>query len=96
LWAPNGKELFYIAPGGALMTVAVQTQGAVFAAGKPVRLFEGPYFDGAGLNTVRHYDVTPDGQRFLMLKDTGGEGNGAQIIVVQNWFEELKRLVPTQ
>ena len=45
----------------------------------------------------RTYDIAPDGQRFLMIK--AGEGEDApatpRIIVVQNWFEELRRLVPT-
>ncbi len=42
------------------------------------------------------YDVAPDGQRFLMIKEADeGEGQLGQINVVLNWFEELKRLVPT-
>jgi hypothetical protein len=46
--------------------------------------------------TTANYDVSPDGQRFLMLK--GGEEQQAatQIHVVLNWFEELKRRVPTR
>jgi hypothetical protein len=47
----------------------------------------------------RTYDVSPDGQRFLMIK-ASGESNDMSapmsIIVVQNWTEELKRLVPTR
>ena len=41
--------------------------------------------------------VSPDGQRFLLLANAtaGGEAARSQLIVVQNWFEELKRLVPT-
>ncbi len=46
----------------------------------------------------RTYDVSPDGQRFLMIKE-GGEAEGTSaaptVILVQNWFEELRRLVPT-
>ncbi len=42
------------------------------------------------------YDISPDGQRFLMIKEADEEeGQQAQINVVLNWFEELKRLVPT-
>ena len=47
---------------------------------------------------VRHYDSSPDGQRFLMIKEAGEiEETSArdELIVVLNWFEELKRLVPT-
>ena len=49
---------------------------------------------GAG----RSYDISPDGQRFLMIKEGGADGTAApaSIIVVQHWVEELKRLVPTK
>ncbi len=40
------------------------------------------------------YDVAPDGQRFVMIKESEEQQVG-QINVVLNWFEELKRLVPT-
>ena len=54
------------------------------------------YFTAAGLAfTTRHYDVGPDGQRFLMLKEDESAASTAQINIVLNWFEELKRLVPT-
>ena len=50
------------------------------------------------LNSGRHYDIAPDGQRFLMIKERGADGTAApaSIIVVQHWVEELKRLVPTK
>jgi hypothetical protein len=63
-----------------------------FAAGKPRLLFEGPY-----VPTPRYfpdYDVSPDGQRFLMLKPSE-QAAPTQINVVLNWFEELKQKVPT-
>ena len=43
------------------------------------------------------YDVSADGQRFLMVKETSDADErppSPRIILVQNWFEELKRLVP--
>ena len=47
----------------------------------------------------RDYDITPDGERLIMLfpvdRIDGSEASRPQIIVVQNWFEELRRLVPT-
>jgi hypothetical protein len=45
----------------------------------------------------RSYDISPDGQRFLMIKEGGADGTAApaSIIVVQHWVEDLKRLVPT-
>jgi hypothetical protein len=43
----------------------------------------------------RTFDVAPDGRRFLMIKEGGGDEAAPQnLVVVQNWFEELKRLVP--
>jgi Tol biopolymer transport system component len=94
LWARSGRELFYLTAGGALMAVPVQTTPTL-TVGTPVKLFEGPYFRGLNLRT---YDVSPDGLRFLMIKEVGsGEDTSERprIIIVQNWFEELKRLVPT-
>ena len=43
------------------------------------------------------YDIAPDGQRFLMIRESGEQEKAVtQINVVHNWFEELKRRVPTQ
>jgi hypothetical protein len=78
-----------------MMAAAVQP-GTRFSMGNPQLLFEGPYFAGSG-GLV--YDVSPDGKRFLMIKDataTEGGTQPAEIVVVLNWFEELKRLVPTR
>ena len=44
----------------------------------------------------RNYDVSADGQRFLMVKQPANQAAAPQIVVVQNWFEELKRLVPVK
>jgi eukaryotic-like serine/threonine-protein kinase len=96
LWARNGQELFYIAPGGALMTVAVKP-GVTWTAGTPTKLIDGPYFHGGGGNDSRLYDISPDGKRFLMIKqDVSPNQPAARIVVVQHWLEELKRLVPTK
>ncbi len=71
------------------MVVGIKTE-PTFTPGNPVVLFTGRYIMGGA---VVNYDISPDGQRFLMIK--GDEGQPGQINVVQNWFEELKRLVPT-
>ena len=89
LWSPDGRELFYRSLDGTrLMVVTIET-GPAITAGDPELVFEGQYFS----NRRRNYDIAPDGQRFLMIKE-GGD-NTEQFIVVQNWFEEIKRLVPT-
>jgi len=91
VWNPNGRELFYRS-GDKMMAVDIATQPG-FTAGKPRMLFEGPYM--ASPFMYSNYDVSPDGQRFLMLKPgEAGEAVPTQINVVLNWFEELKRRVP--
>jgi dipeptidyl aminopeptidase/acylaminoacyl peptidase len=89
VWNPKGGELFY-RQGDKMMAVGVTTQPN-FSAGKPRMLFEGPYL--LSPQTFPNYDVSPDGQRFLMLKATGQAQASTQINVVLNWTEELKRLV---
>ena len=93
LWSRNGQELFYVSPDAALMGVPVEP-GPSWRGGTPARILQGPYFYG---NAGRTFDIMPDGKRFLMIKP-GGAGETApsqNLVLVQNWFEELKRLVPT-
>ncbi len=91
VWATRGQELFY-RNGEAMMVVRVTTE-PTFTAGSPVVLFTGEFTTSGA---VVNYDISPDGQRFLMIKETEEEeGQQDQINVVLNWFEELKRLVPT-
>ena len=96
LWSRDGRELFYVAPNGALMTVPTEPTASLWSAGAPTPVVRPGYFTAAGLPfTGRHYDVTLDGQRFLMLKEDESAASTAQINIVLNWSEELKRLVPT-
>jgi serine/threonine-protein kinase len=92
VWNPNGRELFYRS-GTKMMAVDVATQPA-FSPGKPRILFDRQYVSTPFPQTFPHYDVSPDGQRFLMLKQA--EQIPGQITVVQHWPDELKRLVPTK
>ena len=86
LWNPKGQELFY-RNGDKMMAVEVTTQPA-FSAGKPRILFEGAYVPTP--RSLPNYDVSPDGQRFLMLEASEQGQAPEQINVVLNWFEELK------
>jgi eukaryotic-like serine/threonine-protein kinase len=91
VWNRNGRELFY-RNGDKMMAVDIAAQPS-FTAGKPHMLFEGHYVPPPG--TTPNYDVSPDGQRFLMIKPSeAGDAAPTQINVVLNWFEELKRLAP--
>jgi hypothetical protein len=93
-WARNGRELFYIDGSGVLTSVAVQTSGPSFVAGRRAIVFDTKYLQP---NPARHYDVSADGQRFLMLKESAA-GNPnvapASMVVVEHWFDELKQRVP--
>ena len=91
IWSPKGDELFYRSGDNKWMVVSISTEPE-FVAGTPQVLFEGPYSNVSGLS----YDVAPDGQRFLVLKPQYDDSQVRELHVVTNWFEELKRLVPTK
>jgi hypothetical protein len=74
-----------------MMAVEITSQPS-FSPGKPKMLFE--IESPASYGTFPNYDVSPDGERFLMVKDT--EPEAKQVNVVLSWFEELKRLVPAE
>jgi eukaryotic-like serine/threonine-protein kinase len=99
LWARNGQELFFVAPDGrSLMRVAVE-RGTTWNASSPRKLLEGPYVLAVPGIGQRPYDILPDGSRFLVLKPVNVPdqiATPASLVVVQNWFEELRRLVPTR
>ena len=97
LWARSGKELFYLRPDGALMGVPVEAS-PTFKPGTPIKLLEARYYTGNAGGSGRTYDVSSDGQRFLMIKAPRTDAGAAppSVIVVQHWDEELKRLVPTK
>jgi len=96
LWARNGQELFYVSPAGALMRGGVE-RGPSWAATTPTLLIKEGYVTVTGGFAGRTYDISPDGQRFLMIKEGGGAEQAATpitLVVVQHFDEELKRLVP--
>jgi dipeptidyl aminopeptidase/acylaminoacyl peptidase len=92
VWSPGGEELFYRS-GNRMMVVSIQAKDQTLTAGSPRVLFEGSYVNHSTPPGLQYYD-TSDGKRFLMLKE-GDVVAQSQINVVLNWFEELKRLVPT-
>ena len=86
MWAHNGRELFYINGRQDMMSVSVQP-GASFTAAQPKVLFPAAQYSLAGNAGI--YDVSPDDKRFVMVRAATG-GQGTELVVVQNWFEELK------
>ena len=94
LWSPDGRELFY-RRGDTMMVVAIVGGGRTLSVGNPQALFQGTYFGDN--NGSRRYDIDPTGKRFLMIKENSkDEATPERLIVVQNWTEELKRLVPSR
>jgi serine/threonine-protein kinase len=94
-WSRKGNELFYV-EGQGMYVVPISTTGQTFTAGMPTKLFEGRYYSG---NPYRTYDVSPDGRRFLMIKDVGSSDDRATpfgMVVVEHWFEELKQKLPAR
>jgi serine/threonine-protein kinase len=92
-WASNGRELIYQSVDGRRVFAVPISSAAKLTAGTPTMLFEGPYTASPG-GIFKPFDVTPDG-RFIMIKSTTVDASAiATVVVVQNWVEELKRLVP--
>jgi serine/threonine-protein kinase len=95
-WSPTGSELFYFSPSGELMRVPVKG-GSTWSAGVPTVLFDARSFLFNPIGTAAStLDVSADGRRFLMIRSAGAsaatDASPATMVVVQNWFEELKRL----
>jgi serine/threonine-protein kinase len=95
LWSRDGRELFFFAAtGGELMGVEVGA-GPMWSATPPRQIVRRGYFRGNFAATAT-YDISPDGKRFLMIKrvEDKRDSDPVTLVVVQNWFEDLKRLVP--
>ena len=92
VWSPKGNELFYRS-GDRIMVVSIKAGSTRLTPGPPQVLFE---TRNESISVRSNFDVTADGQRFVMIKKSDETGLALkQITVVLNWFEELKRLVPT-
>jgi len=87
-WARNGREIFFRNE-DKMFSAAVDTQ-PVFKAGTPRLLFQ-----GGGYLGLANYDVSLDGQHFLMIKEKEAPASPKELNLILNWPEELKRRVPT-
>jgi hypothetical protein len=88
VWSRTSRELFYVDADGDMKQVPVTISGDGLTLGSPVTLFgTAAYTFPSGLRT---YDVSADGQKFLMLKDASDRSAlAATLVVVLNWNEEL-------
>jgi hypothetical protein len=84
VWRPDGKELYYLNPAGAMMAAAITVTGATLAPGSPVVLFPTRIF-GGGVEAQlgRQYDVAPDG-RFLINRVLDDSAT-PPITLLMNW-----------
>ena len=100
LWSPDGQELFYRS-GDMVMVVSIKTD-PTFSRETPRMLFQGDYVDAVfsyGNWDFSIWDISPDGNRFLMMKESTGDTTTEETLqprinIVVNWFEELKERVP--
>jgi hypothetical protein len=96
LWSRDGRELIFSGPDGRQMFVVPVQFGTTLVAGRPQVLFEAAMLPPFGGN--RPYDLAPDG-RFIVIRpaeEETGSSTAPSLVLVQNWFEELKRLVPAR
>ena len=90
VWAHGGREIFYRNGQGDMVAVRVETE-PTFSPGPTGVLFSATAY----LANVNHrqYDVAPEDERFIMIRPVGGDVEG-RLILVQNFFEELRARVP--
>ena len=82
-------------PMGSIQSVRVDGASS-WRSSTPTTVLQGDYLLPTGGNPGGTFDLAPDGKRFLMIK-AGGDKDAAasqRLIIVENWFEELKRRVP--
>ncbi|HEY5623247.1 MAG TPA: protein kinase, partial [Gammaproteobacteria bacterium] len=91
-WAPDGTAVYY-RDRGAILAVSISEEPAFFAS-TPVSLFSEDIT--RDLVVGSSYDISPDGDRFIVVQRTNVVVAAQQIVIVQNWFEELERLLPTE
>lgn len=96
IWSRDGKQLFFIGEGRA-MSVPIETAPA-FRAGAPTTMFDLPPFYRSRARIGHEWDIAPDSKRFLIVNpgEVTAERAGSQIVVVLNWYDELKRLAPAK
>jgi len=88
-WRGDGKELFFLSSDSRMMAVPVTT-GATFDAGSPVALFQATPMQPVSRNDQFFYDVTRDGQRFLILTQVK-QAETAPMSIILNWPAKLNK-----
>jgi Tol biopolymer transport system component len=95
VWRRDGRELYY-RNGDQMMVVEITTRGVAIEASKPTVLWEGKYLAGAGSScgmsgpTSANYDVTANGERFLMIQDASADVRCSVLRIVSDWVKGLQ------
>jgi Tol biopolymer transport system component len=87
MWAPNGRELFYLNGRQELCSVAITPGGTGLTVGAPEMLFPAGAY--AVARNAGVFDVSPDGRRFVLVRGSAAASD-AELVVVQNWFQEVR------
>jgi eukaryotic-like serine/threonine-protein kinase len=88
-WRQDGKELFYLSADGKMMAVPVKTSGS-FEAGSPIALFQTHRRQAVSAQDVFSYDVSADGQRFLIDAKVD-EGDAPPLSILLNWASDMQK-----
>jgi Tol biopolymer transport system component len=98
-WARDGRELYYLDRNNFMTVVNILPSSTSFATSSPVKALDAPTAVTIGV-PYRSFDVSPDGKRFLVIKDARDSDTKSSatpgLVVVQNWVEELKALLPAK
>ena len=91
IWSRDGKEIFLAFENGVVQVVDVDTSAGQFRVSRPRELFSGPFADLTSDRCL--YDVTPDGDRFVMFQSEIDQSTSGHehVRVISNWFAELER-----
>ncbi len=95
IWAANGEVFYRSMEGDKLFAVSTATRPSI-KVGQPMLLLEKPFYVAPTGSPRPQYDVSADGQRVLMLANAGdpSAASRSRLVVVQHWFEEIKRAIP--
>ena len=93
LWSPDGSELYYISSLAKMMAVSISPD-SVFSSGAPRELFDVSqmFFPSTPL---ANYDISPDGKRFVMVRNTRERTSTQACNVILNWTDELRQRLRT-
>ena len=92
VWSADGDKIYYRSTEDAGIYCVAVTATEAFSKRNPEKVFDESYWFPTG----RRWDIHPNGDRFLMIAEPQVEQELQKIFVIQNFDEELKRLVPVE